>query len=51
MQTRRVLELAAVALAVGLLYWAYPQASAQSAQSGPAVRVAPLLDELGLNTG
>jgi streptogramin lyase len=36
MQTRRVLELAAVALAAIVLYWAYPQASAQSSQSGPA---------------
>lgn len=33
MQTRRVLELAAVVLAVSLLYWAYPQASAQSGQT------------------
>jgi len=35
MQTRRILELAAVAVAAIVLYWAYPQASAQSAQSGP----------------
>ena len=36
MRKRTLLELAAASLAVIVLYWAYPQVSAQSSQSGPA---------------
>jgi virginiamycin B lyase len=36
MKTRTVLEFAAIGLAVMVLYWAYPQASAQNGSTAPA---------------